>query len=362
QYLHSNIGRVYYTGQFENNVFVYSNPPAGSNVTSVLVGQQPTPGPNHDVPADPYELAVTASNNTEIVPVSYSSSLDSNVTINAIAGTVIGTPITPSQPSLTISLPGATNPGAVNLAPYYDQVGFSSDNATGSGNLDGGGYSYSSNALGGGIVNWGGVPFVLGPVGQNDVVEADSQTIPLPSGNYTDGSTSQVTQQFSDWANNSSNTGEFVVRTMSYRNYSQNNGFQTLTMYVYGYSLPITAGKTLQRVTLPSNADIKILAMDLIAPQSQINLGGQYNMDGLTSNDNTNLGNMDGAGNTYSIDALGGDTVVWGGVTFNLGPVGANQTSGIGLYNEVSAVGQNITTAQDRYTALDILATAVNGA
>src|SRR5271157_5136453 len=175
QHLHSNIGRVYYTGQFENNVFVYSNPPAGSNVTSVLVGQQSTPGPNQDVPADPYELAVTASNNSQILPSSFTSSLDSNVTINAIAGTVNGTPITPSQPSLTISLPGATNPGAVNLAPYYDQVGFSSDNATGSGNLDGGGYSYSSNALGGGIVNWGGVPFVLGPVGQNDVVEADSQ-------------------------------------------------------------------------------------------------------------------------------------------------------------------------------------------
>jgi hypothetical protein len=206
------------------------------------------------------------------------------VVIPVVAGTVNG--LTTAQ---TISLPGSTTPAPVNLAPYYNQVGLTSDNATGAGNLDGGGYSYSANALGGGTINWQGVPFVLGPAGQNDVVQAAGQTIPLPSGNYTalfligtavqggktgtftmhytDGSTSVVTQEFSDWANDSSNPGEYVVRTMSYRNYSQNNGLQTLTMYAYGYSLPITPGKTLQSVTLPANTDIKILSMDLVGPQ-----------------------------------------------------------------------------------------------
>ena len=148
------------------------------------------------------------------------------------------------------------------------------------------------------------MPFVLGPAGQNDVVQAAGQTIPLSSGNYTalfligtavqggktgtftmhytDGSTSVVTQEFSDWANDSSNPGESVVRTMSYRNYSQNNGLQTLTMYAYGYSLPITPGKTLQSVTLPANADINILSMDLVGPQSQVSLSSQFNQVGLT--------------------------------------------------------------------------------
>jgi len=376
--LHSNIGRVYYTGQFENNVFVYSNPPAGSNVTSVLVGQQSTPGPNQDVPADPYELAVTASNNSQILPSSFTSQ-GWDAVISVVTGTVNG-----SSTAQTIELPATSNPGAVNLAPYYDQVGFTSDNATGPGNLDGGGYSYSSNAIGGTIVDWVGVPFTLGPVGQNDVVEAYGQTIPLPSGNYTalyllgtavqglqsgtftfnytDGSTSQWTQQFSDWASHSSNTGEYVVETMPYRNYSQNNGFQSVTMYLYGYSMPVTTGKTLESVTLPSDSDIKILAMDLIAPQSQIYLGSQYNLDGLSSNDNTNLGNMDGGYNSYSIAALGGETVAWGGVTFNLGPVGASQTTGAGLANAVSATGQSILVSQDAYTALKVLATGVNGA
>src|SRR5271165_1407416 len=286
--LHSNVGRQYYTGQLENNVFVYSNPPAGSNVTAVQVGMDAVNSQGQSEAADPYELSLIASNNTEIVPASFSSQ-GWNVVIPVVAGTVNG--LTTAQ---TISLPGSTTPAPVNLAPYYNQVGLTSDNATGPGNLDGGGYSYSANALGGGIINWQGLPFVLGPAGQNDVVQAAGQTIPLPSGNYTalfligtavqggktgtftmqytDGSTSVVTQELSDWANDSSYPGEHVVRTMSYRNYSQNNGLQTLTMYAYGYSLPLTPGKTLQSVTLPANADIKILSMDLVGPQSQVNL------------------------------------------------------------------------------------------
>ena len=280
--LHSNVGRQYYTGQLENNVFVYSTPPAGSNVTAVQIGMNAVSSQGQSEAADPYELSLIASNNTEIVPASFSSQ-GWNVVIPVVAGTVNG--LTTAQ---TIILPGSTTPAPVNLAPYYNQVGLSSDNATGPGNLDGGGYSYSANALGGGIINWQGVPFVLGPAGQSDVVQAAGQTIPLSSGNYTallligtavqggktgtftmhytDGSTSVVTQEFSDWANDFSYPGEYVVRTMSYRNYSQNNGLQTLTMYAYGYSLPITPGKTLQSVTLPANADINILSMDLAGP------------------------------------------------------------------------------------------------
>ncbi|HKM52067.1 MAG TPA: hypothetical protein VJY33_01585, partial [Isosphaeraceae bacterium] len=130
QVIHSNVGRLYYTGQLENNVFVYSNPPTGSNVTAVQLGEQSVPGPNQDVPADPYELSVIASNNTEIVPASFSSQ-GWNVVISVVTGTVNG--LTTAQ---TISLPGSTTPAPVNLAPYYNQVGLTSDNATGPGNLD----------------------------------------------------------------------------------------------------------------------------------------------------------------------------------------------------------------------------------
>lgn len=151
---------------------------------------------------------------------------------------------------------------------------------------------------------------------------------------YTDGSTSVVTREFSDWANDSSNPGEYVVRTMSYRNYSQNNGLQTLTMYAYGYSLPITPGKTLQSVTLPTNTDINILSMDLVGPQSQVSLSSQFNQVGLTSDDDTDLGNLDGGGYSYSINALGGYAVAWAGTTFYLGSAGQN--------NVVSANNQTV--------------------
>jgi hypothetical protein len=367
--LHSNVGRIYYSGQLENNVFVYSNPPAGSSVAAVQIGMDAVNSQDESEAADPYELSLTVSNNTEIVPSSFSSQ-GWNVVIPVVAGTVNG--LTTAK---TISLEGATTPAPVDLAPYYNQVGVSSDNATGPGNLDGGGYSYSANALGGGIINWQGVPFVLGPAGQNNVVQAASQTIPLPSGNYTalfligtavqggqsgtftlhysDGSTSVVTQKFSDWANDASNPGESVVRTMSYRNYSQNNGLQTLPMYAYGYSLPITAGKTLQSVTLPGDGDIKILAMDLVGAQSQVNLSSLFNQVGVTSDDNTNLGNLDGGGFSYSISALGGNAVAWGSTTFNLGPAGQN--------NVVAANSQTLMLAGGAYTALQVLAASIFG-
>jgi len=369
QYLHSNVNRRYFTGQIENNVFVYSNPPAGSKVTAVQLGIDAVNSQGQSEAADPYELSLIASNNTEIVPATFSSQ-GWNVVIPVVAGTVNG--LTTAQ---TINLPGSTTPAQVNLAPYYNQVGLSSDNATGHGNLDGGGYSYSANALGGGIINWQGVPFVLGPAGQNNVVQAAGQTIPLPSGNYTallligtavqggktgtitmhytDGSTSVVTQEFSDWAYDSSNPGEYVVRTMSYRNYSQNNGLQTLTMYAYGYSLPITPGKTLQSVTLPTNADIYILSMDLVGPQSQVSLSSLFNQVGLTSDDDTDLGSLDGLGYSYSIDALGGAAVAWAGTTFNLGSAGQN--------NVVAANNQTVVLPGGKYTALQLLGASVFG-
>ena len=301
QYIKSSSGRTYFSGSFTNNAITWSTGPQ----PAAIVG----------IPAQNGEPAYTSQNFPWLDDGELVLNLQGNwgvrsdgvvaATIQVIAGTIWDSsasqgamenkslPLPKSPPNglttaQTISLPGSTTPAPVNLAPYYNQVGLTSDNATGPGNLDGGGYSYSANALGGGIINWQGVPFVLGPVGQNDVVQAAGQTIPLSSGNYTalfligtavqggktgtftmhytDGSTSVVNQEFSDWANDSSNPGEYVVRTMSYRNYSQNNGLQTLTMYAYGYSLPITPGKTLQSVTLPANADINILSMDLVGP------------------------------------------------------------------------------------------------
>ena len=92
---------------------------------------------------------------------------------------------------------------------------------------------------------------------------------------------------------------------------SANNGLQLLTMYLYGYSLPITPGKTLQSVQLPNDPDIKILAMAMVY-QSQLNLGSPFTQVGITSDEQTNLGSLDGGGYSYSMNALGGSSVAWG--------------------------------------------------
>ena len=173
------------------------------------------------------------------------------------------------------------------MSSQFNQVGLTDDDHTNLGNLDGLGYSYSIDALGGSAVAWAGTTFNLGSAGQNNVVSANNQTVVLPGGTYTalqllaasvfgpqsgtftvhysDGTSSTFTQSFSDWAVNSSEPGESVVESMSYRNSNQDggNGRDMRSLFVYGYSFALDPTKTVLSVTLPNNSDIKILAMSL---------------------------------------------------------------------------------------------------
>lgn len=118
----------------------------------------------------------------------------------------------------------------------------------------------------------------------NNIVLAQGQTIALPAGQYnslkllatgfdygasnatftvtyTDGTSTQWTQSFSDWASNANEPGETVVEQMTYRNTA--SGPQDIPMYLYGYTITLDPSKTVQSITLPS-ANVAILAMDLI--------------------------------------------------------------------------------------------------
>ena len=134
----------------------------------------------------------------------------------------------------------------------------------------------------------GGTTFILGSAGQNNVIAAGGQTVIVPGAyatslkvlatavqgaqsgmftvNYSDTTHAQFTQSFSDWGFNSSEPGETVVETMAYRNFAQSggNGRQALTLYVYGYSFALNPAKQVVSITLPSDSNIKILAMDLV--------------------------------------------------------------------------------------------------
>jgi hypothetical protein len=159
-------------------------------------------------------------------------------------------------------------------------------------------------------ITWNGATFDLGPApnhysqsnnrkGNNNFVQADGQTIDLVGGDFstllmigaaangsqnnqpitltfTDGSTAQWTQSFTDWANGNGSknnsppsaatleaTNEALVATTTWVNQVGNNQ-SGYNRFVYGYSFDIPAGKTLASITLPSNRNVGILGMALV--------------------------------------------------------------------------------------------------
>jgi glycosyl hydrolase family 92/IPT/TIG domain-containing protein len=169
-----------------------------------------------------------------------------------------------------------------SMSDYYGNTGISSDTSQSCADLDGDGYSFSSDALAkggvtaGSTVTSGGVSFTWPATCQPDNVLAAGQTILLAgkagattigflgtstdgatSGpvtvTYTDGMTSTGTLSFSDWAGTAA-AGENTVASIPYRN-SDTGTSQTLTISVYEMSLPLTAGKTVAAVTLPYVGD-----------------------------------------------------------------------------------------------------------
>jgi len=159
---------------------------------------------------------------------------------------------------------------------YTDGTGFPCN-----GGLDGGGYAYSSEALGT-TLTWNGTPFTFGPANAADAWA--NKTITLPQGNYstltilaagvdvtetgisgtftinyTSGASTSITQSVSDWYNPLGFNGESIAKSMSYRDYC--NGTQDdRTFDIYGYSFAINPNLTTKSLTLPATRDIVVLA------------------------------------------------------------------------------------------------------
>ena len=167
-----------------------------------------------------------------------------------------------------------------SLDNAFNNPGISDDAETSSGNLDGGGLSYSAQALAaagpsltpGASVTHHAFTFTWPnvPAGTPDNVTAGGQTIALSgagttlgflgagdygsaSGNgtiiYTDGSTQVFTLSFADWWASKPTSGGDILATMPYVNTS--NGRRNQTNSVYYASVPLQQGKTVQYVTLP---------------------------------------------------------------------------------------------------------------
>lgn len=200
--------------------------------------------------------------------------------------------------SIAITAPAASFPGNVmiaNVSQSYGsrptQVSLSSaanvddittDGTTGVAGLAGGGWTYSSNALGGTQITWNGQTFTLLAANANNTVS--NATITLPAGHYatlsflasvvygpltnqvftvtySDGTTTTLTQNMSDWGYPKSYTGESIAATAAYRDY--NGGTQTGPWYLYGYTITLNSAKTVSTLKLPTSGSVGVIAVNL---------------------------------------------------------------------------------------------------
>jgi len=151
---------------------------------------------------------------------------------------------------------------------------------------DGGGYSFSANLLGPRRILTG-IRAIFGPENKLNAVSGTGVPINLPVGNfasllllgtgvdgdqasqvitvtYTDGTTSQFTQSFSDWFTPQNYPGEQEAVAMPYRDVC-NGTEDNRTFNLYAYTFDLDSSKTLQSLTLPNNQDVVVLAVTLTA-------------------------------------------------------------------------------------------------
>ena len=189
-----------------------------------------------------------------------------------------------------------------SLLRAFNNRGVSDDSNVNGANFDGGGWSYSAQALAaqgvtpGSTVTADGIDYTWPavPVATLDNIEAAGQTIPLGSPphasrigllgsstnagsagaggtatiTYTDGSTQQFTAKFSDWTLGAGGfpplPGNDVAVTTPYRNFSGNQR-DNVSTHVFAMEAPISVAKTVASITLPqaTGGDMHIFAIAL---------------------------------------------------------------------------------------------------
>jgi hypothetical protein len=289
--------------------------------------------------------------------------------------------------STNLSVSAATGPFGVgvpvNLSAAFNENGIYPTGATyTTGGIDGLGNSYSSNLLGPARVLNGAV-FRFGPAGAPDAVYGAGQTIPLPlrrfnalelmgSGvngeqsaqplvvTYTDGTTAQFSQNFSDWFTPAFNPNESEAVAMAFRN--QAAGTQDNAQFnLYAYTLLLDGAKTVKSLTLPSDRNVVLLAATLTDQDfgQPVSLASSFNTIGIYTNGSTfaSSGGLDAGGTAYSASLLGDitapSTLVVNGNQFTLAVADAN--------NVVYGDGTSIPLPAGHFSALHMLGTGVGG-
>ncbi len=233
----------------------------------------------------PSGWTVTATSPSSFSQVPPGQSAQTTWAVTVPAGTQPG----PGELDATATYTDANGQGSVaatsaasvpypSLSSAFNNPGISDNTNTTAGNLDGGGVSYSAQALAaagitpGAAITHDGLSFTWpnAAAGTADNVVAEGQTFALSGSGttlgllgtgdygtasgtgtivYTDGTTQQFALTFSDWWANQASPGGDILTTLPYIN--NPGGQQNQHVSVYYAGIPLQQGKTVQYVTLP---------------------------------------------------------------------------------------------------------------
>ncbi|MDB6064190.1 MAG: Sedolisin [Pedosphaera sp.] len=188
---------------------------------------------------------------------------------------------------LVMAIVLANDPVTASLAGLYNRAAMFTDGTTFTNPPTSGlgGSAYSATLLTG-SQTWSNMLFNFAPANTTNIIAGAAQTIPLPTGNYstlrmlasgvfgsqvsqtftvtfTDSTTSNFTQNLSDWFSPQNYAGESKAVTMGHRNSSDGTA-DNRTFYLYGYSFALNSAKVIQSIKLPNNTNVIVAAISLV--------------------------------------------------------------------------------------------------
>jgi beta-glucosidase len=287
-----------------------------------------------------------------------------------------------------------TDVAYATLSAAYNNTGISDNSNEAAADYDGVGDSFSAQALAAGTptaltpgtkVTMGGTTFTWPNVaaGTPDNVVTAGQTVRLSGSgtdlgflgssqngtatgtvtvHYTDGTSSSTSLNMADWYANAPAVGNQLLTTTSSWNF-QSNSLGAHPVSVYFASVPLTKGKTVAYVTLPTlensggTTAMHIFAMAIGsgtptagAPYSSVSAA--FDNVGISDNSNPAVADFDGTGESFSAQALtagsptaltSGSQATIGGTTFSWPAAGvADNVIADGQVIDVSGTGSDL--------------------